>query len=70
MDIKVSIVITTQKACLVLSYYKNTTHAYGVSVNHSSVYFARSSNDNITSSKSWFNKIVSEFSLVGKVRFT
>jgi hypothetical protein len=37
---------------------------------HTSVYFARFSNDNITSSKSWFNKIVSKFSLVGKVRFT
>ena len=45
-------------------------HAYGLSVNHSSVYFARLSNDNITSSKSWFNKIVSKFSLLGKVRFT
>ena len=37
---------------------------------HTSVYFAQFSNDNITSSKSWFNKIVSKFSLVSKVRFT
>ena len=29
MDIKFSIVITTQRACLVLSYYKNTTLATG-----------------------------------------
>ena len=49
---------------------RELVHAYGVSVNHSSVYFARLNNDNITSSKSWFNKIVSKFSLLGKVRFT